>query len=82
VKRPTNSERGRRRARSADASVRAAVERSRAARIRAMERRLIARLDALRRAGGRAEHDALVALLRRVADRAARGRAARTAGRR
>jgi hypothetical protein len=71
--------RGRRRSR--DASVRAAVERSRASRIRAMERRLWARLAELRRAGGRAEHDALVAMLRRVADRAERGRGGRAAGR-
>jgi hypothetical protein len=41
-----------------------------------MERRLCARLDALRRAGGRAEHDELVAMLRRVADRAERRRRA------
>jgi hypothetical protein len=51
--------------------VRAAVKRSRAARIRAMERRLNARLDQLRRVG-RAEHDALVAMLRRVTARAGR----------
>ncbi len=50
--------RGRRRARSAAASVRAAVARSREARIRAIERRL------------NAEHDALVAMLRRVTARA------------
>jgi hypothetical protein len=82
VKRTSNTERGRRRARSADASIRAAVEHARAARIWAMERRLGARLDELRRAGGRAEHDALVAMLRRVADRADRGRAERGADRR
>lgn len=50
------------------ASVRAAVARSRALRIRAMERRLCARLGRLRRLD-RAEHDELVAMLRRVVAR-------------
>jgi hypothetical protein len=59
--------------------VRAAVKRSREGRIRAIERRLNARLDQLRRVG-RAEHDELVAMLRRVTARA--GRRAGCAGRR
>jgi hypothetical protein len=46
-----------------------------------MERRLIARLRRLRRLD-RADHDELVAMLRRVADQAARGPARRGAGRR
>lgn len=50
------------------ASVRAAVERSHAARLRAVERRLVARLAYLRRHGP-AEFRALVALLRSVAAR-------------
>ncbi len=52
-------------------SVRVAVERSRAARLRAVERRLGARLAFLRRRG-RAEYRALVASLRRIVEREAR----------
>jgi hypothetical protein len=53
------------------ASGRAAVARSRAARLQAVERLLVARLAYLRR-HGRAEFRALVALLRRVVTRATR----------
>ena len=47
-------------------SIRRAVARSRAQRIRAMEARLLTRLGRLKRSGP-AEHAALVGMLRRVA---------------
>lgn len=69
MKPPSTTEPGRRRSRAA--AVRAAVARSREARPRAIERRLLAALTYLHR-HDRPAHDQLVASLRRVLSRQAR----------